>query len=72
MSDHIIPKSGKFYLLKIISEKLDNGKPDKLYNTGNYIAKFDGRYFLLGSLKRRRARHHVKIICEAQINRDGL
>ncbi len=65
----IKPCKGKFYLIKILSEKLDNGKPDKLFGGGNYLAKFDGKFFLIGSLKRRRALHQVKVITQAVLNK---
>ena len=65
----VSPRKGKLYLIKILSEKLDNGKPDKLFGGGNYLAKFNGKFFLIGSLKRRRALHQVKVITQAVLNK---
>lgn len=68
----IKPRKGKSYLIKVIFEKLDNGKPDKLFGAGNFLAKFNGKFFFIGSLKRRRAIHQVKVITEAVVNRGKL
>jgi hypothetical protein len=57
----LFPTKGKRYIIKITSQKLDNGQPDKLFNTGRYVAKFDGKYFVIGSLRRRRSLHQVSI-----------
>jgi hypothetical protein len=63
----LIPQKGKFYLVKITSQNLNNGKPDKLFG-GRYLAKYTGRYFLIGSLLRRRNPEQVKVISEAEID----
>lgn len=68
----IIPQKGKSYLIKVISEKLENGKPDKLYGGGNYLAKFNGKFFLIGGLKRRRSIQQVEIITEAAVDKGRL
>ena len=65
--EQIIPQNGKYYLIKIKSRELKTGKPDKLFG-GKYLAKFNGKYFVIGSLKRRRNNDQVKIISEAEIN----
>jgi hypothetical protein len=56
------PVKGKRYVIKVISEKLNNGRADKLYNTGRYVAKFNGKHFIIGSLKRQRSVNQVSIV----------
>jgi hypothetical protein len=58
----LYPVKGKRYVVKITSEKLSNGRVDKLYNTGRYVARFNGKHFLIGSLKRQRSVNKVSIV----------
>ena len=57
-----IPIKGKRYIVKITSEKLRNGQRDKLFNTGRYVARFNGKKFIIGSLKRERSIDQVSIV----------
>jgi hypothetical protein len=68
----VTPRKGKQYLIQILSQKLDNGKPDKLFGAVNFLAKFNGKFFFIGSLKRRRALHQVKVITEAVVDKGKL
>ena len=67
--EQVIPQKGKLYLITITSQKLKSGRPDKLFG-GRYLATYNGRYFLIGSLKRRRNHDQVKVISEAELTPD--